>query len=299
MRSDEAIDPEFLAIAAPRAALTLPFDASAPEPARRNRRELFGPVSGRMAAHVQTERRDDLAFFTPDNARPGYILYLHGGGWALCDTVTHAAVMTDLAATSGLTVAGADYPLAPEHPYPQALDMLAETAARLAAENPGAPLVLAGDSAGANLALGLAARLRDAGSVRVDALVLFYGCYRRLFDTESHRLYGGGEFGLTTEGMRVYWDLYLASHSAPAYGDLTKLDVNGLPPCFIGAAALDCLRDDSTWLADRLSAAGIPNAHQSVPAVPHGFLHYTGLYPPAFGLLDAAGQWLRDRDRQP
>lgn len=293
MRSDEAIDPGYLAISAPYSAKTLPFDVANVDAVRANRKELFGGLTGRMANRVQINRSGDLTRFIPENPRPGHILYMHGGGWALCDTTTHAAIMTDLAATAGMTVLGVDYPLAPEHPYPHALDMLADCVEKVAADHPDAPLVLAGDSAGANLALGLATRLRNENGPKVDALILFYGCYRHLFDTESHRLYGGGEHGLTTEGMRTYWQLYLSSHPDPQHGDLAQLDPTDLPPAFIADASLDCLQDDSIWLATQFSEAGINATRHTTPGVPHGFLHYTGLYEPAFDALASAGRWLR------
>ena len=290
MTDTDTIDPAYVALTAPLDAVLLPFDANRIDAVRASRNAVMGQVAGRRADEVTREQDGDCTIFTPANATPGTVLYIHGGGWVLCDVQTHSAIMTDLAATSGMRVVGVDYPLAPEHPYPAALDMLRKCAADHAGDG---PLVLAGDSAGANLALGLAARLRAEHGPRVDALVLFYGCYRHLFDTESHLRNGDGRYGLTTDGMRTYWRMYLGDAANPAFGDLTGLDMAGLPPAFIGDAALDCLLDDGVWLAEGFRQAGIPHRRQVVPRVPHGFLHQTGRYDPAYAVLDAAGQWLK------
>lgn len=222
------------------------------------------------------------------------IVYLHGGGWVNCDTVTHGGIMTDLAALTGHMVVGPEYPLAPENPYPSALDATCDAVRQVLAESPGSRIVLAGDSAGANLALATALRLRDEGQGEpLAALLLWYGCYRRCFDTPSHVAYGDGTYGLTSADMRTYWNWYLGDHPDPVYGDLTGAQMEGLPPCYLGEAELDCLADDTRWLAKRLTQAGIAHAYDFAPLVNHGYIHFGQVYDPSFEALRAAAHFLK------
>ena len=193
------------------------------------------------------------AAYVPSNGSESdvSVLYIHGGGWCVCDQITHRSVMTDLAALSGLRLYGLSYPLAPENPYPAAFDVLCEKIVRFT-ETSGHRIVLAGDSAGANLALATALHFRDkGGKVPIDALLLWYGCYRYRFDTRSHRLYGDGSNGLATDVMRQMWGDYLAQGADTSYADLTEADMSGLPPSYICEAECDCLADDTRWLASR------------------------------------------------
>ncbi|MSU90049.1 alpha/beta hydrolase fold domain-containing protein [Rhodobacteraceae bacterium 2CG4] len=288
-------DPALLQAAARYSAEKGELSAELMPEMRRRSREARRALRGRHADEVEISTCDGLRLFSPrdrcDASR--VIVYLHGGGWANCDTVTHGGIMTDLAALSGHLVAGPDYPLAPEHPYPAGLDAACAAVCRIAADHPHAALVLAGDSAGANLALATALRLHDEGAAPpLAALLLWYGCFRRCFDTRSHMTYGDGTYGLTTTDMRTYWDWYLADHRDPAYGDLTGAAVDGLPPCFLAEAEMDCLADDTRWLAGRLTQAGIPHAYDFTPAVNHGFIHFSQVYEPSYRSLQAAAHFL-------
>jgi acetyl esterase len=162
-----------------------------------------------------------------------------------------------------------DYALAPEHPYPRALNEVVAACKHLASSG---PLWLAGDSAGANLALAAALNLLGQ-PVQPEMLLLFYGAYGASGDTASHRENGDGRWGLTTEEMRAYWEAYApgASPNDPLVYPLCA-DLRGLPPTFVLGAALDCLRDDSRLLAERLAKARVPSEFLEVPGVPHGFM---------------------------
>lgn len=226
--------------------------------------------------------------------RSKVIIYVHGGGWIKGDTVTHSAIMSDLAALTGHEVWGPEYPLAPENPYPAGLDAVCDLVEEVSVSHPMARIILAGDSAGANLALASALRLRDEGrDGALGALLLWYGCYRNVFDTTSHKTFGTGQLGLTTDAMRVCWDWYLQGHEAPIYGDLAQADMTGLPPCYLGEAELDCLADDTRWLAKLLVGAGVPHTYELYPDVNHGFIHFGQFYPPSFQALESAAHFLK------
>jgi acetyl esterase len=138
-------------------------------------------------------------------------------------------------------------------------------------------LALAGDSAGANLALSAALSLRDAGEAMPAVLALFYGCYAPDFDTDSHRRLGDGRFGLTTARMQWYWQGYVGAdlEQVPVSAAPLKADLEGLPPLYLNLAALDPISDDTRRLAQRLTQAGVRHTLKEWPQTGHGFLQMT------------------------
>jgi len=204
-------------------------------------------------------------------AGPGRIVYVHGGGWTFGNPATHERSARLLALDANLSVLLPDYRLAPEHPCPAAIeDVLA-----LLAALPSGPVVLTGDSAGANVALAAA-----QSGARVDMLSLWYGCFAPIFDTLSHRECGDGSFGLTTGRMRWYWTNWLGSVPS-ARGVPLEGPMAALPRTHLVAAGLDCLRDDTLLLAGRLASAGVPLRLDVLPGLVHGFLQLTALVRPA------------------
>jgi acetyl esterase len=207
--------------------------------------------------------------FVPAVRQPGTLLYCHGGGWCIGDHNTNEGLAGALALACQREVLTIDYALAPEHPYPRALNEIVAVCKHLASSG---PLWLAGDSAGANMAL--AATLYLLGQPAQPALLLlFYGVYDAVRDTASYRENGDGRWGLSTEEARAYFDAYASAASLddPLVHPL-RADLRGLPPTFVLGAALDCLRDDSRLLAKRLAEAQVPSEFLEVPGVPHGFM---------------------------
>ncbi|MBU2865371.1 alpha/beta hydrolase fold domain-containing protein [Pacificibacter marinus] len=262
---------------------------------RKAARKARAGLVGRLKDQVEVMDIGALRRFLPKSVdRSAVIIYAHGGGWVTGDTITHGGLMTDLAALTGYEVLGPEYPLAPEHPYPAGLDHLMQLIDDTIRTKPHAKIILAGDSAGANLALGAALRLRDDGRGDViSALLLWYGCYRRLFDTTSHKAFGAGDHGLTTEAMARMWDWYLGDHSDPKYGDLSKSKLHDLPPAYLCEAELDCLASDTKWLAGELAQAGVRYTYIQVKDVPHGFAHFGQFYAPSFNALEQAAHFLK------
>ena len=226
------------------------------------------------------------------------ILFVHGGGWTFGSLETHDGTMRELAAASGCAVFGFDYRLAPEHPFPAPLD---DTMAAIAFVRGGGlgrlvdagRWTLAGDSAGATLALTAMMRLRDAGQELPAAAALFYGCYAPVFDTSSHQAFGDG-YLLTSVNMRWYWRNYLADAFDAPPPEAAPLDGNlsGLPPLYLAAAGLDPLRDDTTRLAVRLAEAGVEFRYDHVPGVVHGCLRMSRRLAPAKTMITAASAML-------
>ena len=229
------------------------------------------------------------------------VVFAHGGGWTQGSIDTHDSVMRNLAAKSGCAVLGFDYRLSPEHPFPAPMDDVLAALAFVESGGLGRArdarrIALAGDSAGANLALGALIARRDSGLPLPRTATLFYGCYGPVFDTDSHRRCGDGTYLLSTVNMQWYWRNFLGQLSpetappscAPLNGDLT-----GLPPLYLNAAALDPLRDDTVLLAGRLAAAGNRYRLDVFPGVVHGFLRFARELPVALDALDAAAEHLK------
>ncbi len=284
----EPLDPQIVAARRRQAASMAAVDVTRLPPAEgrdfANKAALFfhdGQPEIARVADIELPGGDGplrARLYEPQARPPGAVFYLHGGGWFHCNVDTHDRLMRVLARESGLAVIGIDYRLAPEHPFPAGLDdaRAAWRAVPAALGLDPANIAVAGDSAGANIALALCLSERDAGGVLPGALALFYGCFAPRFDTESHKANGDGRFGLTTERMRWYWRNYVADLaappplSAPLGGDL-----HGLPPTYLCLAERDPIADDTRLLARNLAAAAVPHTLISWPGASHGFLQMT------------------------
>lgn len=242
-----------------------------------------------------------LRLLVSHGARPGLILYVHGGGFAYCSPATHERCARLLAVEAGIAVALPDYRLAPEHAFPAGLrDVVScvRHAMPLVAAHgvqPG-PLFLAGDSAGANLAV---AAMLDGGAATIAGALLFYGVYDADFDSESYRFFAEGP-GLTRGKMQRYWNWYVADLAlradplaAPAKAGDDMLA--SLPPLHLVAAGIDPLLSDSIAFAGRLAALGRPERLTVVPGVVHGFMQMSLLLPEARAALADAGAFIRAR----
>jgi acetyl esterase len=230
------------------------------------------------------------------------LLYLHGGGWVWNSIDTHDRLMREYAEAAGCIVVGPDYALSPEAVFPQALEECAAVLRWIAAEGAAwgidpARIVLGGDSAGGNLAAGLALWQRAEGSpVPLRGLLLNYGVFDSRLDTPSYEEFSTG-YGLTRERMSFYWGAYAPRPpdrvnplAAPLRGSLA-----GLPPCLLHIAELDVLASENHAMAAALEAAGVPVETRLFPGTVHGFLRAVGHVGQADAAVAAAGAWLRGR----
>jgi acetyl esterase len=230
------------------------------------------------------------------------VLYIHGGGWVICSLETHDGICRRLALAGGFMVASVDYGLAPEHPYPHGLgDCLA--AIRWLAEHGAAEgvdptrLALAGDSAGANLALASCIALRDQGTPLVRAAALVYGVFSADNDSPSHVAFGDGRYILSTPAMAWFWDHYVkdpARRGDPLAAPLNA-ELRGLPPLYVSAAELDPLRDDSERLARRLVDAGVDHDFRLWRGVTHACFGMSRRLAAARGFIDETASFLARR----
>jgi acetyl esterase len=241
-----------------------------------------------------------LRHFRPRaGARMPLIVYLHGGGWTFGSVETHDRLMRLLALAAGAAVIGIDYRLAPEHPHPAPLEdcLAAIRWVRAQADEleiDARRIVLAGDSAGANLALASLLALRDAREPLPKGAALLYGCYCSRLDTASHARFGDGSYRLSTAEMDWFWRNYLGGTPAgtplaePLYADL-----GDLPPLFLTLAAVDPLADDTRQLARRLAAAGVAHEVREYQGLVHGFLQMTARCAAARAAMADAGRAIR------
>lgn len=206
------------------------------------------------------------------------LLWFHGGGFALNSLDTHDRLLRLLARRSGAAVVGVAYRRAPEHRFPSQVEEAAAALRWLTGHGAAhgldaGRLAVGGDSAGANLAL-VAALEAKQGGTRITFGVLLYGMFAADFDTDSHRRFGDGRYGLSTARMRWYWRQYLGdtppdARSAPLLAGLA--DLAGLPPLLLVGAGVDCLLDDTLRLGERLAEADVPHRLWVYPDLPHSF----------------------------
>ncbi|WP_306052723.1 alpha/beta hydrolase [Natronococcus wangiae] len=264
-----------------------------PEDAREQMGDLLAVDSSIEVASVDDRRidgsRGDIPIRIYDPAdepndgdpepRPP-ICYFHGGGWVLGDLESADPTCRKLATETGSPVVSVDYRLAPEHPFPAALEDCSaalEWVAENAGDFGGDPerLVLAGDSAGGNLAAGttLLTRYRDGPSVAYQVLV--YPVTGDATETAAYEENGEG-YVLTTEESEWFRDHYFEREiDAANVFAAPRLTNDGLlselPPATILTAGFDPLRDDGAAYADRLEAAGVPVSYRNYPGMIHGF----------------------------
>jgi acetyl esterase len=215
------------------------------------------------------------------------ILYAHGGGWVLGNLDTHDGLCRHLAATSGWAVLAVDYRLAPEHPYPaaiddmqRALDWLRRTGATAHQLDPNT-IAVAGDSAGGHLAAVTARRARDAG-LGIAAQILICPVIDPAADYPAL-----DEYGLHRDEMRFFWNAFAPPGVDRTQPDLNPLgaDLAGLPPAVIITAELDLLRDEGERYAAGLFNAGVPVVSIRYQGLVHNFPRKLALYDGAYVAL--------------
>lgn len=254
------------------------------------------PPGWRHSEHLAPEDAPLRGEWLSRPSRPGAtILYLHGGGYYFCSPKSHRGIVFAFAKRSGARVFSLDYRLAPEHPFPAALDDAVAAYRKLLLDGVLAEsIVIAGDSAGGGLALATLLALRDAGDALPAGGVLF---------SPWTDLASSGETFVTNNGrdpmfygavFRPVAQMVLGSADArnplasPVYGEF-----HGLPPLLIHVGDTEVLLSDSTRVASKASAAGVTVELKIWPAVPHAFQMYAPFMPEANRSLDEAAAFVR------
>jgi acetyl esterase len=236
--------------------------------------------------------------YSPAAAAPGLVVYFHGGGWVVGTLDGWDPLVRVLAVASGCDVLSVGYRLAPEHLFPAAADD-AYQALTWASEGGlarGRPVVVAGDSAGGNLAAVSALRALENGGPPIALQVLITPVVDCDLERRSYREYDGDEFILSRRDMECFWDWYAPDpgmRKNPHASPLRAASLTGLPPAYVVTAEHDPLRDEGFAYADRLRAARVPTEHRHYGSQIHGFVTYAGMLDDADKAVAEAGSAIR------
>ena len=239
--------------------------------------------------------------YAPFAAAPGepapLLLYFHGGGWVIGDLDTHDGVCRFLAAAAGVAVLAIDYRLAPEHPFPAAVEDAWAAYEWALEQAPGlgcdpARIAVGGDSAGANLAAVVSILVRDAGGPAPAMQLLIYPPTDSAGELPSRRRFADG-YLLTKGDMDAFQRAYLPpgtdSHD-PRVSIIEAPDLRGLPPAYLATAGFDPLRDEGEAYALRMREAGVRVALRRHPGLIHSFANQTAISRSSrAAMLEAAG----------
>ncbi len=275
------------------------FDAAAHHQLARG--DIQMPID-REIAHVTDDEAMGIPIrvYRDDPSPTGLIVYFHGGGFCIGSIGIMDNVARELAHATGAVVVSVEYRLAPEHPYPAGLDdCIAVT--RWAIEGsmrygvPANRVMVAGESAGGNLATATAMRMRDEGGPSLAGQILVYPVVdTNDSDHESRRAFI--DFGMTKANSDFFWESYSGGRdltdepwAVPLHAD----DLTGLPPAHVVLGGCDYLRDEGQLYVARLRDAGIDVHDVSVPGQPHGFVNHG--FPAAAPVLADIGIWVRER----
>lgn len=257
-------------------ALDQPIEKIGPERSRAAMRKNTGGFRPIFGAPPPVERVVDeqlagvnVRRYVPKGARPGMIVFFHGGGWVVGDVTTHDLPCRALAAQAKRTVISVDYRLAPEHPFPAAIDDCLSVTRELLKEH---SVLVAGDSAGGHLAA-VVARKCD-----VTAQVLIYPVTDCSQESSSYTRFGTGYF-LTRDTMRYFTNAFLPDPSTRTHEDASPLRamLTKGPPAYVLLAECDVLHDEGLAYADKLKEAGTEVTVEEVSGVIHGFFSMQGM----------------------
>lgn len=240
-----------------------------------------GPPLGEVTDRTIPGPDEDLpvrSYRPPTDGPHPTVVYFHGGGWVIGGIESHDLLCRHLANEADAVVVSVDYRLAPEHPFPAAVED-AYAATEWVAEHADAVggdgrLAVAGDSAGGNLAaiVSLMARDRDGPSIEHQGLI--YPATSAAEDWPSREENAEGYF-LTERDMTWFFDHYLESdvHARNPYAfPMGACDLSGLPPATVQTAGFDPLRDEGVAYAEQLEDAGVAVSHHHYPDAIHGFV---------------------------
>jgi epsilon-lactone hydrolase len=251
-----------------------------PRGTRRSRGALGGVPTDRVAA------RGALG--------PHQVLYLHGGGYQTGSPASYRGLVAHLSRASGAPVHVPRYRLAPEHPYPAAVDdALAAFWALREAGHPARRIAVAGDSAGGGLTMSLLLRLRAEGEELPGSVGLISPWLDLDLRTATLTVNADTDAMLKPAWLSQAVADYLGTGDGSAELRPLEADLAGFPPLHVVAGAAEILVDDADRLVERARAAGVPTTYTRVPDMWHDHLTFAGMFGPATRDTAALGAALR------
>jgi acetyl esterase/lipase len=263
------------------------FDASMagaplPEDCKVQRLDLFG-IAAEKISHPSAIAGKTLLFF-------------HGGGYVMGSLTTGRDLVARLSIAARVTGYHIDYRLAPEHPYPAALEdaltvYVQMLAFGIAPEN----LVVGGESAGGNLAAALLLKLRDSQLPQPAGLYLLSPWLDMTTTGESYDTVGDRDPVTSRQEMEVYAATFLGGKPDDAYTSPVRADLTGLPPVMIQVGTEEVLLSDSLTFANRAALAGLSVRLHVWSGMPHVWPFLHAIVRAGLPAIDEAGQWIRER----
>ncbi|NCI77845.1 alpha/beta hydrolase [Acinetobacter sp. PS-1] len=217
----------------------------------------------------------------PQKQSTQLIFHIHGGVFFLGSLKTHRAFLSQIAARTQMQVLHVDYPLSPEHPFPEAVEALFAVYLNLLEQGIQAKdIILSGDSCGANLAVALAVKIREAQLEQVSGLILLSPFLDLTLTSESLRFNQKHDALLSIEALETGIDYYLPKEIdrgdprvSPVFEDLT-----GLPPTLIQVGSKEILMDDGKRFQQQAEAAGVEVEFKIYTGMWHNFQMFSAWF---------------------
>jgi len=228
------------------------------------------------------------------------VVYFHGGGWVLGDCDSHDKGVRALTNAAQCLSVSVDYRLAPENPFPAAIDdcfaalrWVAENAAALGGDP--SRIAVAGDSAGGNLAAAAALMAKAEGGPKLAFQLLIYPVVDSDLETDSYREHADA-LVLNRARMEYFWDRYVpdtAQRTDWRAAPMRAPDLSGLPPALIIGSGIDPLYSEGVAYAERLRDAGVETEHLPFPRMAHAFFQAPALLDDSRAAIDRSGSALK------
>jgi monoterpene epsilon-lactone hydrolase len=226
----------------------------------------------------------------------GTIFHIHGGGFALGSAEGSVGLASDLARRTGMRAVSVDYRLAPEHPYPAALqDVTTAYRALVEQADDAEPIVVSGESAGGNLAIELLIADKAEGLAMPAAALLLSPMTDLTVTANSYATKAHADPAITAHAIRTRVADYLAD-TDPADPLVSPIfaDLSGLPPLLIQAGSHEVLLDDATHLAAKAAADDVAVTLDITPGVPHVFQAFAAILDEGDAALNRAARFIRE-----
>ena len=236
----------------------------------------------------------------PPSAATQLIFHIHGGAFFLGGLHTHRALMTDIAAQSQMQVIHIDYPLAPEHAYPEAIDALLDVYQALLVQGiQPKDVIISGDSCGANLALALCLKLKQQPKSMPSGLILMSPFLDLSLSGKSIRDNQKHDALLSVEALQAGIQHYLSDGIQADDPRVSPLfdDLNGLPPTLVQVGSKEILLDDANRFREKAEQAGVKIHFKLYTGMWHNFQMFNAWFPEAKQSLKDLAEFATNLDR--